>query len=121
MDKELNLNWVNHLEKETSPANQEKVKLEDVKRIEWSVSGSCLVCIRANGFDIRAGHDFSLIHFCAHNAVKNVQFSNDEKYILSFNGTTKAPDFENYIVWDSASGARLAVVRAKPDQNWGSC
>jgi hypothetical protein len=45
------------------------------------------------------------LNYFPHEAITNIKFSNDENYAVSFNGTSLyAPNMENFIVWDIASG-----------------
>lgn len=50
------------------------------------------MCFLPNGFTLHAGDKLEKIGWFPHNKVLNVQFSPDENYIVSFNGTVYAPD-----------------------------
>jgi len=55
-----------------------------------------------------------LLNFYKHENVRNVEFSPDEKYILSFNGpVTEAPDSENYIVWNVIELDKIRSFKAE--------
>ena len=57
--------------------------------------------LSSEGFTIYATKELTFKCFFAHSSVTEVEFSNDEKYILSFNGTkAQCEDFENYKIWN---------------------
>jgi len=61
------------------------------------------------------------LNFYPHPEVQQVEFSPDEAYALSFNGTVNdAPNSENYIVWRVATAGKLRTFKATPTENWGS-
>jgi len=88
---------------------------------EWSKSGSYLVTFNEKGFTLYGGSSFVEIAFFEHPAVKKVEFSPDEKYVLSFNGTVlEAPNSENYIVWSVDLREKIRAFKAEQNETWGS-
>jgi translation initiation factor 3 subunit B len=49
-----------------------------------------------------------LLNTFQHSGVKNVIFSNNEHFIISYNGTVlNTSSQENYIVWNTVTGKKL--------------
>lgn len=61
------------------------------------------------------------LNFFSHPEVKQVEFSPDETYVLSFNGTAiEASNTENYIVWRVATIEKLRTFKAAQNETWGT-
>lgn len=87
---------------------------KQVLKYEWSKQGSYLVVYLKTGFQLYGGDDFQELNFYPHLDVQNVEFSQNDKYILSFNNTVLyAPNSENYIIWNTYSGESLRVFKAE--------
>lgn len=79
----------------------------------WSKNGTYMVEILENGFQLYGGKELKKLSFFGHKAVKNVEFSPCENYILSYNGTVvDAPDEDNFIVWQLNEVKKLRVFKA---------
>ncbi len=117
---ELSLSWFNHLVKELTPALESAIPSAGTREIIWSKHGSYVLCLGQKQMQLRGGPSLALLQTYSHEGIKKAVFSRDEKYIISFNGTVKAANFENYIVWDTITGTRLRAFRASIDQDWGA-
>lgn len=117
---ELHLSWFHHLVKALDPALARPARVAGARQLAWSRQGSFVLVLLKNELELRGGRELALIQTYLHEGVLRALFSEDEKYILSFNGTIAAPNFENYIVWDTLTGTRLRAFRAFQDQPWGA-
>lgn len=96
--------WVDHFQKEMtyvfakSDGTPQAIPQLNDKRIikfAWSKNGAYLAAFYPEGIQLFGGKDLEKLNFYEHHGVKNVEFSPDEKYILTFNGTVlEAPDTE---------------------------
>lgn len=117
----LKIQWFDHIRKEIQPATQNDPNISSKLNCEWSKSGSYLVALSDKGFTLYGGSNFNEIGFFEHPAVKQVEFSPDEKYVLSFNGTVlEAPNSENYIVWNVNLKEKIRAFKAEQNETWGS-
>lgn len=103
-----------------------KVWVED--KVHWSPMGTYLCTFHKRGVALWGGQDFRKITRFPHTHVHEVRFSDDERFIATWNGIevhqneTKFPEGA-LIVWDVRTGARLRefsqVQRSSlPDFHW---
>jgi translation initiation factor 3 subunit B len=117
----IKLNWFDHVERKTEDVLAKDISITANNDCEWSKSGSYLVIYQEDGFSIYGGNTFDLVARFDHKGVKNVEFSPDEKYVLSFNGTVlEAPNSENYIVWNVALREKIREFKAEQNEGWGA-
>jgi len=116
------LQWFDHVTKtETISFKSNFEDFGEVVRFDWSKSGSYLITFYDAGFALWGGNTFEKLNFYPHPEVQQVEFSPDETYALSFNGTINdAPNSENYIVWRVATAGKLRSFKATPSEAWGS-
>jgi len=116
------LQWFDHVTKtETIAFKSNFEEFGEVNRFDWSKSGSYLITFHDAGFGLWGGNSFEKLNFYPHPEVQQVEFSPDETYALSFNGTVNdAPNSENYIVWRVVTAGKLRTFKATPSEAWGS-
>lgn len=115
------LQWFDHIQKETESVFATKIFESKISKTVWSRNGSYLVTLTEKGFSLYGGQSFEFIAFFEHPQVKQVEFSPDERYILSFNGTAiDAPNSENYIVWRVGTNEKIKVFKADQHETWGA-
>ena len=87
----------------------------------WSSNGSYLVELMEFGFYIYGGPKFEKLGFYPHMKVKKIEFSPNEEYILSFNGTSsEVASTENYKVWILAEFECVKSFKAMREDVWGT-
>eukprot|EP01017_Pseudomicrothorax_dubius_P028177 TRINITY_DN3330_c0_g2_i1.p1 TRINITY_DN3330_c0_g2~~TRINITY_DN3330_c0_g2_i1.p1 ORF type:complete len:725 (-),score=234.41 TRINITY_DN3330_c0_g2_i1:98-2272(-) len=119
-ETQVQLKWFENLENRIDDAAPTVTADEPIKSVVWSVHGTFAVTLHKSGFRIWGGSRFECLSYCRHPEVRCIEFSNDENYILSFNGTNvEVNNSENYIIWNRASAERLRVFRADATHTWG--
>jgi len=115
------LQWFDHVTKVQSIfTGNTFADFGEVYKTEWSRSGSYLVTFHAAGFALWGGENFEKLNFYPHPEVINVEFSPDEAFVVSFNGTVAdAPNSENYIVWNVCAATKIRSFKATPTETWG--
>lgn len=87
----------------------------------WSPSGSYLVVFMEWGFQLLGGPQLEELGRYSHENVKEVVFSGDEKYILSYNGSMNAQNGnENYIVWKLREVQKIRDFQAQEADTMGT-
>lgn len=62
--------------------------------------------------EIYTGKDLQYITAFYHPKIKSAKFSNNEKYLITFNGTVNdTKDTENIIVWDFYLGNKIRIFK----------
>lgn len=108
----LHLKWFDFMQKKLKDISTDIV-LDKIKKTEFSINGTYLICYFSNGFWLYGGPEFKPINFYPHLGVLNVKFSPNELYAFSFNGTVYAPDKENFIVWNILERTKLRTFNAQ--------
>lgn len=97
----MHVGWVDHLQDRINPLAWEKrgesesnegtllnaIREKEITKVEFSKQGSYLVVMHPLGFSLYGGETFQFLNGFAHQDVKDVVFSNDEQFIISYNGT----------------------------------
>lgn len=108
----MTVQWVQPLKSQVEDFVRD-IPLSDYEKVEWSPNGTYLVVFKNEGFELYGGNKMELIKLFPHKMVKNVIFSVDEEYAISFNGTTVSTnETENYIVWKIRDEHKLRVFKA---------
>ena len=76
--------------------------------VQWSPKGSMLATFHAPGVMLWAGRDFQRVGRFQHHSVKIVDFSPNEKYLITTNGA----EAESTIIWDIRSGRKVKAFGA---------
>lgn len=78
------------------------IREKDIVKVEFSRQGSYMVVMHKLGFSLYGGDSFQFLIGFSHQDVKQVVFSNNEQYIISFNGTVlTTTSQENCVVWNA--------------------
>lgn len=67
------------------------MNMDKVRKVQFSVNGTYLAALFDDGVRLFGGENMKEISFFPHSGVKDIQFSPNEKYLLSFNGALYAP------------------------------
>jgi uncharacterized protein with WD repeat len=118
------LDWVDQIKKELTSffVDEDSIDLyDDTLRVKWSPRGTYLIEFTARGFWLRGGRRMERINFYKHQGVKKLSFTNDEKYVISFNGLiTDTRDYEGYIVWNVQEVNKIRTFKAMQQDVWGT-
>ncbi|GAM23909.1 hypothetical protein SAMD00019534_070840 [Acytostelium subglobosum LB1] len=82
--------------------------------VQWSNSGSYLVTIHKEGVALYGGESWSQIGLFKHNNVMIVDFSPEDKYMITFAPPESPKDQKSIIVWDVRSGRPLRGFPSPP-------
>lgn len=87
-------------------------KKEKILDIQFTSSGNYMIIMKSHSFEIYGGEKLEFITRFVHKNLKSIKFSNNEKYIISFNGTiNEVKNSENVIVWDLYTGKKLRIFK----------
>lgn len=118
------LNWFDHVDKKAQSIFSSKTfetTYGKILRTSWSRNGSYLITVHEKGFALWGANNFSFISFFNHNGVKNIEFSPNEEYVLSHNGTVaESKNTENFIVWRVATNQKLRSFKSENAQTFTS-
>jgi len=86
--------------------------------VRWSPLGTFLVTFHTRGIALWGGEDFHQISRFSHTGVQFIQFSPNEKYIVTFSPSMQSSSNEDpnaIIIWDSRTGVKKRSFHAEGD------
>lgn len=84
-----------------------------INNVFWSESGNYLIMTTKNSFKIYGGDKLVFIAEFIHTDVETINFSPNEKYLMSCNNPEKTKSSENVIVWDFYTRRKLRIFNLK--------
>ena len=78
----------------------------------YNSSGNYLMIFFEDILEIYSSKTMEYVTAFYHSKIKSAKFSNDERYIITFNGTVNdTKDTENIIVWDFYLGRKIRIFK----------
>ena len=88
--------------------------------VKWSPLGTYLATFHLRGIALWGGDDFHKINKFSHPGVQFIEFSPNEKYLVTFspNQTGQTEDPTAIIIWDSRTGAKKRAFHSENPPVW---
>jgi len=89
--------------------------------VRWSPLGTYLATFHTRGIALWGGENFTQISKFAHPGVQFIEFSPNEKYLVTFSPNTSNADNEDpsaIIIWDSLTGAKKRAFHSEFPIMW---
>ncbi len=83
----------------------------------WSPKGSYLATFHLQGIALWGGEKFEKLRRFAHKEVQHIEFSPNEKFLVTWNGKDDGRDPRSLIVWDIATGREMRAFKVNKQPN----
>ncbi|XP_065899140.1 eukaryotic translation initiation factor 3 subunit B-like [Dysidea avara] len=86
--------------------------------VRWSPQGTYLATFHKQGIALWGAEDFKRLGRFSHTGVSLIDFSPDERYLVTFRKALQENDSESLVIWDIKTGAKKRSFAASDATDW---